>query len=224
MRCCHSACMPPWQILQRKRAVPDLVPLLTKFVYEISGVLLVLAGGPCAVACVQAADQCAARPQAPLADDLRCACTACGAGSITLLAFLVILEALGIFHGAWALDLDHAGGVGDRVRGRLERAEQCHGGDAAADLPAVSRGRSRRSAGVQQRLSDRRRGAGHEPDVHDLAAHRPAYAAGRYPVDQPEGDPPLVRVPNNLFFQRPLRTQSRHASDSKLPFFSRPKG
>ena len=33
----------------------------------------------------------------------------------------------------------------------------------------------------------------------------------------------LIRVPNNLFFQRPLRTRSPHPGDSKLPFFTRPK-
>jgi small-conductance mechanosensitive channel len=57
-----------------------------------------------------------------------------------------------------------------------------------------------------------------------LRAIGPHTPLGGTPVELPEGDPPLVRVPNNLFFQRPLRTQSRHAGDSKLPFFSRPKG
>ena len=43
-----------------------------------------------------------------------------------------------------------------------------------------------------------------------------------------EGDSPdqpmLLNVPNNLFFQRVLRTRSRHKPDSRAAFFSDPEG
>ncbi|MEP6969965.1 MAG: mechanosensitive ion channel family protein [Betaproteobacteria bacterium] len=57
-----------------------------------------------------------------------------------------------------------------------------------------------------------------------LRATAPQIASDSPAAALPDNEAPLVRVPNNLFFQRPLRTQSRHAGDSKLPFFSRPKG
>jgi hypothetical protein len=82
--------------------VPDLAPLLTKFVYEISGVLLVLL---IALALSHAFKRLinVLRDLKHLSPALAVRVHSVRRWVVTLLAFLVILEALGIFHGAWAL-------------------------------------------------------------------------------------------------------------------------
>jgi small-conductance mechanosensitive channel len=223
MRCCHSACMPPWQILQRKRAVPDLVALLTKFFYEISGVLLVLL---VALALSHAFKRLinVLRDLKHLSPTLAVRVHSVRRWVITLLAILVILEALGIFHGAWALisTMLAALAIG------FVAAWSVLSNATAAMLLLIFRPFR---VGDHVEVLEFSNGYPIGGEVLDmnlmyttLRPIGPHTPLGGTPVEQPEGDPPLVRVPNNLFFQRPLRTQSRHASDSKLPFFSRPKG
>ncbi len=58
-----------------------------------------------------------------------------------------------------------------------------------------------------------------------LASAGAATAATQAPNQSGAGlspvPPRLIRVPNNLFFQRPVRTRSGHAMNSKAPFFGR---
>jgi len=215
--------MPPWQILQRKRAVPDLVALLTKFFYEISGVLLVLL---VALALSHAFKRLinVLRDLKHLSPTLAVRVHSVRRWVITLLAILVILEALGIFHGAWALisTMLAALAIG------FVAAWSVLSNATAAMLLLIFRPFR---VGDHVEVLEFSNGYPIGGEVLDmnlmyttLRATGPHTPLGGTPVELPEGDPPLVRVPNNLFFQRPLRTQSRHASDSKLPFFSRPKG
>ena len=164
---------------------------------------------------------------------------------IIVLAILVILEALGIFRGAWALISTALAALAlgfvaawsvlsnataalliltfrpFRIGDEIELLELSNGfpiGGRVLDmnllyttlvvvpaLDAAGRAATLAAAGVQVPETTDSQDATQEPDAE---AARP---------------PQLVRVPNNLVFQRPLRTRSAHAPDSKAPFFSRPK-
>lgn len=164
---------------------------------------------------------------------------------IIVLAVLAILEALGIFRGAWALISTALAALAlgfvaawsvlsnataalliltfrpFRIGDEIELLELSNGfpiGGRVLDmnllyttlvvvpaLDAAARAATLAAAGVQVPETTDKLEATQEPDA------------------EPARPPQLVRVPNNLVFQRPLRTRSAHAPDSKAPFFCRPK-
>lgn len=164
---------------------------------------------------------------------------------VVVLTVLAILEALGIFRGAWALISTALAALAlgfvaawsvlsnataalliltfrpFRIGDEIELLELSNGfpiGGRVLDMnllyttlvvvpamDAVARAAAMATAGT----------------LTDVTADSPA--AAPVPDAEPERLPQLVRVPNNLIFQRPLRTRSAHAPDSKAPFFSRPK-
>lgn len=161
--------------------------------------------------------------------------------SITLFTILVVLETLGIFRGAWALIstalaalalgfvaawsvLSNATAamlilifrpfrVGDEVD-MLDPSNGFPVGGIVLDMNLLYT-----TLQVLEPSAD----PSAEPPVADASANAPA---GDVPFSEhgrsPAHHPLLIRVPNNLFFQRPLRTRSEHRKDSKEPFFSRP--
>lgn len=203
--------------------MPDLVPLLTKFVYEISGVLMVLL---VALALSHAFKRLinVFRDLKHLSPALAIRMHSVRRWAITLLAFLVVLESLGIFHGAWALISTMLAAL---AIGFVAAWSVLSNATAAMLLLIFRPFRIGDHVEVLE-FSNGYPIGGEVLDMNlmyttllPIAAQPPL--EGRV-ATLPDGDPPLVRVPNNLFFQRPLRTQSRHAGDCKLPFFSRPKG
>lgn len=174
---------------------------------------------------------------------------------LTLLTFLVVLEALGIFKGAWALlsTMLAALALGFvaawsvlsnataamlilifrpfRIGDEVELIELTNGypvGGRVLDMNLLY-------TTLEVAPDDP---AGPAASLAGSAAPAPLSAAGETPLAptadrspaQPRGldDTPvapgqplqLVRVPNNLFFQRPLRTRSSFGLGSKAPFFS----
>lgn len=158
--------------------------------------------------------------------------------SIVLLTVLVVLEALGIFHGAWALIstalaalalgfvaawsvLSNATAallvlifrpfrVGDEVE-MLDPSNGFPVGGRVLDMNLLYTTLQVVEPGIDAPV----------PDGTAPAAAEAAQGNGG------AGDnhlrPMLIRVPNNLFFQRPMRTRSSPGRDSKSPFFSRPR-
>jgi small-conductance mechanosensitive channel len=203
--------------------VPDLVPLLTKFVYEISGVLMVLL---IALALSHAFKRLinVLRDLKHLSPTIATRMHSVRRWAITLLAFLVILEALGIFHGAWALISTMVAAL---AIGFVASWSVLSNATSAMLLLIFRPFRVGEHVEVLE-FSNGYPIGGEVLDMNLLyttlrAVNLQAPLEGAL-LTLPDSDQPLVRVPNNLFFQRPLRTQSRHAGDSKLPFFSRPKG
>lgn len=201
----------------------DLVPLLTKFVYEISGVLLVLL---VALALSHALKRLinVLRDLKHLSPMIAARVHSVRHWSITLLVFLVILEALGIFHGAWALisTILAALAIG------FVAAWSVLSNATAAMLLLIFRPFRVGDYVEMLEFSNGYPIGGEVLDMNllytTLRPIAPQLPSEGSWAERSNGEPPLLRVPNNLFFQRPVRTQSRHAGDSKLPFFSRPKG
>jgi small-conductance mechanosensitive channel len=165
---------------------------------------------------------------------------------IIVLAVLVILEALGIFRGTWALISTALAALAlgfvaawsvlsnataalliltfrpFRIGDEIELMELTNGftiGGRVLDMnllyttlavvPALdAAARSAASAADGTQVAPDTMDERTAVQRHDAEAARP---------------PQLVRVPNNMMFQRPLRTRSAHAQESKAPFFSRPR-
>ncbi len=224
--------------------MPDLIALFTKFVYEILGVLVVLLVALLvSLTLKRLINMMRERKHvsAMIANRLHTV----RRWVIVVLAVLVILEALGIFRGAWALISTALAALAlgfvaawsvlsnataalliltfrpFRIGDEIELLEPSNGfpiGGRVLDMnllyttlvvvpamDAVARAATMATTGAQ------------EPETTDNLV------AAQEPDAEPERPPQLVRVPNNLVFQRPLRTRSAHAPDSKAPFFSRPK-
>lgn len=158
--------------------------------------------------------------------------------SITLFTILVVLETLGIFRGAWALIstalaalalgfvaawsvLSNATAamlilifrpfrVGDEVE-MLDPSNGFPGGGLVLDMNLLYT----TLEVLEQTAVPPAPDAAADPTDCDVPASTRASSNTL--------QPPLIRVPNNLFFQRPLRTRSRHGQDSKEPFFSKPR-
>ena len=224
--------------------MPDLMELFTKFVYEILGVLAVLL-----VALVLSL---ALKRLINMMRDVKHVSPlianrlhAVRRWVIIVLAVLAILEALGIFRGAWALISTALAALAlgfvaawsvlsnataalliltfrpFRIGDEIELLELSNGfpiGGRVLDMnllyttlvvvpamDAAARVATLAAAGAQLPEKTENQGPAPESDAE---------------LDRPQQ---LVRVPNNLVFQRPLRTRSAHAPDSKAPFFSRPK-
>lgn len=166
---------------------------------------------------------------------------------IIVLTVLIVLEALGIFRGAWALISAALAALAlgfvaawsvlsnataalliltfrpFRVGDEIELMEMTNGfsiGGRVLDMNLLYT-----TLAVVPALDAAARAVVAGPDA--------ASPAGPAAVDAGAGEPghagdsarpaQLVRLPNNLVFQRPLRTRSAHAPESKAPFFSRPK-
>lgn len=212
------------------------MPLVTKFFYEISGVALVLA--------VAFALSHAFKRLINVLRDLKHVSPVIAdrlhsvrRWSITLLAFIVILDALGIFRGAWALISTALAALAlgfvaawsvlsnataamlvlifrpFRIGDHVEVVEFTNGfaiGGEVLDMNLM----------YTTLRVDMAPPGPQEPAAQGLDTPVPQKPQT---VEVEGGQSALIRVPNNLFFQRPLRTRSPHARDSKLPFFSRPK-
>jgi small-conductance mechanosensitive channel len=203
--------------------VIDLVPLLTKSVYEISGVLMVLL---IALALSHAFKRLinVLRDLKHLSPRISDRMHSVRRWAITLLGCLVILEALGIFHGAWALISTMLAAL---ALGFVATWSVLSNATAALLLLIFRPFRVGDHVEVLE-FSNGYPIGGEVLDMNlmytTLRVVDPLSPLEGAVVTLPDRDPPLVRVPNNLFFQRPLRTQSGYSGDSKLPFFSRPKG
>ncbi len=224
--------------------MPDLMPLLTHFFSEILGVLAVLL--------VALMVSLALKRLINMMRDVKHVSPLIAnrlhgvrRWVVIVLAILVILEALGIFRGAWALISTALAALAlgfvaawsvlsnataalliltfrpFRIGDEIELLELSNGfpiGGRVLDMnllyttlvvvpamDAAARALTLAAAGVQVPETNDKQDATQEPDA------------------EPQRPPQLVRLPNNLVFQRPLRTRSTHAPDSKAPFFSRPR-
>ncbi len=153
--------------------------------------------------------------------------------AILLLSILVVLEALGVFRGAWALISTMLAAL---ALGFVAAWSVLSNATAALLI-----------------LSFRPFRIGDEVDIIEMTNGFPV--GGRVldmnllyttlevvePIDSSQAGPEtktvtgtgtdpsakpipcLIRVPNNLFFQRPVRTRSRNPPDSKAAFFGRPR-
>lgn len=210
----------------------ELQTLFTKFVYEISGAAVVLL---VALLLSHALKRLInmLRDHQHVSPPIALRLHAVRRWVITFLAILVVLEGLGIFRGAWAVistalaalalgfvaawsvlsnataallivffrpfrigdevemvELTNGYTVGGRVLDMNLLYVTLEPTDAPADTPSGATSDAEGQASVQP---------------------APGSARARAPV--------LVRVPNNLFFQRPMRTRSSHVQGSKDPFF-----
>lgn len=165
---------------------------------------------------------------------------------ITLMTILVLMEALGIFRGTWAL----VSTVLAALALGFVAAWSVLSNATAALLILVFRPFR---VGDEVEMIEITNGfplGGRVLDMNllyttlaelePMAPMEPTAATGacaeQGPAPQTSTPPPpgrdavtgarprLIRVPNNMFFQRPVRTRSGLALDSKAPFFSRAKG
>ncbi len=225
--------------------MPDLIPLLTKFVYEIFGVLVVvLAALVVSQALKRLID--VLRDMKHVSPMIANRLHTVRRWFITALAVLVIMEALGIFRGAWALISTALAALAlgfvaawsvlsnataalliltfrpFRIGDEIELMELTNGftiGGRVLDMNllyttlAVAPALDAAARPVVSSMG----GAPVKPGGMDDSTSVQGHEAEPAPSAQ------LVRIPNNLMFQRPLRTRSAHAPESKAPFFSRPR-
>ena len=222
----------------------DLMALFTKFIYEISGVLAVLLVALVASLVLKRLIN-VMRDRKHVSPLIANRLHAVRRWVIIVLAILFILETLGIFRGAWALISTALAALAlgfvaawsvlsnataallivifrpFRIGDEIELLELSNGfpiGGRVLDMnllyttlvvvpamDAAARATRLTTADVQT------------PQTIDYQGITPETD------DEPRLPRRVVRVPNNLVFQRPLRTRSAHAPDSKAPFFSRPK-
>jgi small-conductance mechanosensitive channel len=211
--------------VQRKSVVPDLEPLLAKFVYEISGVVLVLV---IAFALSSAFKRLinVLRDLKHLSPVIATRLNSIRRWLITLLALVVILEALGVFRGAWAFISTALAAL---AIGFVATWSVLSNATAAMLVLIFRPFRVGDHVEVLEFTNDHVTG-GEVLDMNLMYTTLRVTPAPTEPTD-PGAESvaagnelhQLIRVPNNLFFQRPLRTSSLHPSDSKLPFFTRPK-
>ena len=223
----------------------DLIPLFTKFVYEILGVLAVLLVALVVSHALKRLIN-VLRDMNHVSPTIANRLHTVRRWVIIVLAVLIILEALGIFRGTWALISTALAALAlgfvaawsvlsnataallivtfrpFRVGDEIELLELTNGfsiGGRVLDmnllyttlavvpaLDAAARAATSTAVGTQDRSET----------VDAPAASREHTGEAARPAQ-------LVRVPNNMVFQRPLRTRSAYAPDSKAPFFSRPK-
>ncbi len=151
--------------------------------------------------------------------------------AILLLSILVVLEALGIFRGAWALISTMLAALAlgfvaawsvlsnataallilsfrpFRIGDEVEIIEMTNGfpvGGRVLDMNLL-----------YTTLEVEERNDSSQAESETKAGAGADTGADGKPI------PRLIRVPNNLFFQRPVRTRSRNAPDSKAAFFGR---
>lgn len=202
--------------------MPDLELLLTKFVYEISGVVLVLA---VAFALTNAFKRLinVLRDLKHLSPVIANRLHSVRRWAITLLAFVVILDALGVFRGAWALISTALAAL---AIGFVAAWSVLSNATAAMLVLIFRPFRVGDHVEVLEFTNDHGTG-GEVLDMNLMYTTLRVMPAPTEAGTEPGGTVSdlnlLIRIPNNLFFQRPLRTRSPHPSDSKLPFFSRPK-
>lgn len=223
-------------------AVPDLMPLFNKFVNEILGVAAVLV-----VALLLSQ---AIKRLINLLRDLKhvspLICTRLHAVRrwvITLMTILVLMEALGIFRGTWALVSTVLAALAlgfvaawsvlsnataallilvfrpFRVGDEVEMIEITNGfpmGGRVLDMNLLYT----TLAELEPMEPTAAVGACAEPGVAPQTIATPPPGSDAVAETLPR----LIRVPNNMFFQRPVRTRSGLPLDSKAPFFSRAKG
>lgn len=231
-------------IRSNPRNVPllELQTLFTKFVYEILGVAVVLL-----VALVLSQ---ALKRLINVLHDLKHVSPliatrlhAVRRWAITFLAILAVLEALGIFRGAWALlsTMLAALALGFvaawsvlsnataamlilvfrpfRVGDEVEIIEMTNG------FPVGGRVLDMNLLYTTLEVPDDDVVAPATPPGADAVVPVPAPPPAPAPAPgdgpTPQRPPRLVRVPNNLFFQRPVRTRSSYEQGSKDPFFGR---
>jgi len=234
--------------------VPDLIPLSTKFVNEILGVVAVLV---VALLLSQAIKRLVnlLRDHKHVSALIATRLHAVRRWLITLMTMLVVMEALGIFRGTWALVstvlaalalgfvaswsvLSNATAavlilifrpfrVGDEVE-MLEITNGFPLGGRVLDMnllyttlaelePAEP---AERTEPVERTEPTVAAGATPEQVPAPQTITPPPPGSKAVPTTPPR----LIRVPNNMFFQRPVRTRSGLSTDSKAPFFSRAKG
>ncbi len=224
--------------------MPELMELFTHFVYEILGVLVVLVVA-LAVSIVLKRLINVMRDMKHVSPLIANRLHGLRRWVIIVLTILVVLAALGIFRGAWALISTALAALAlgfvaawsvlsnataalliltfrpFRIGDEIELLELSNGfpiGGRVLDMnllyttlvvvpamDAAARAATLAAAGAPVPETTDSQNATQEPDA------------------EPTRPPQLVRVPNNLVFQRPLRTRSVHAPDSKAPFFNRPK-
>ncbi|MCB1999788.1 MAG: mechanosensitive ion channel [Burkholderiaceae bacterium] len=216
----------------------ELQILFTKFLYEIMGVAVVLL---VALLVSQALKRLVnvLRDLKHVSPMIATRLHAVRRWVITLLTVLVVLEALGIFKGAWALlsTMLAALALGFvaawsvlsnataamlilifrpfRVGDEVELIEVTNGyplGGRVRDMNLLY-------TTLEVAEDDDEDDSGQEPPVEGAA---PRMRAPREAAP-PDRSPRLVRVPNNMFFQRPVRTRSSYATGSKAPFFGHPR-
>ena len=210
----------------------ELQVLFTKFVYEILGVAMVLLVALLLSHALKRLIN-VLRDLKHVSPQIAHRLHAVRRWVITLLTILVVLEALGIFRGAWALMSTMLAALAlgfvaawsvlsnataamlilifrpFRIGDEVEIIEMTNG------FPVGGRVLDMNLLYTTLQV----------PDA-DTPAVPSAEAAAAVPLPAPAVARPdeairLVRVPNNLFFQRPVRTRSRYAQGSKDPFFGR---
>jgi small-conductance mechanosensitive channel len=243
-------------------AVPDLMPLFTKFVNEILGVVAVLV---VALLLSQAIKRLVnlLRDHKHVSALIATRLHAVRRWLITLMTMLVVMEALGIFRGTWALVstilaalalgfvaswsvLSNATAavlilifrpfrVGDEVEmleitngfplgGRVIDMNLFY--TTLAELAPVEKVEPVEPVEPVERTEPTAAGAGAGAGAVPEQAPAPQTITTSPPGSEavPTTPPRLIRVPNNMFFQRPVRTRSGLSMESKAPFFSRAKG
>lgn len=224
--------------------MPDLIPLFTKFVYEIAGILMVLLVALLLSHALKRLIN-VLRDMKHVSPLIANRLHGVRRWTIIVLSILIVLEALGIFRGAWALISTAIAALAlgfvaawsvlsnataalliltfrpFRIGDEIELLDPSNGfpiGGRVLDmnllyttlvvvpeLEAVARAVAAAKDGTPQPPTVVDRGEEMERDA------------------QPQRPSQLIRLPNNLVFQRPLRTRSEYAPESKAPFFVRPK-
>ncbi len=212
----------------------ELQILFTKFLYEIMGVAVVLL---VALLVSQALKRLVnvLRDLKHVSPVIATRLHAVRRWVITLLTVLMVLEALGIFRGAWALMSTMLAALAlgfvaawsvlsnataamlilvfrpFRVGDEVELLELTNGyplGGRVLDMNLLYT-----TLEVAEDDDD-----GPQQPPEEGAPRRVTAPREPAPPDRPQR---LVRVPNNMFFQRPVRTRSSYAPGSKAPFFGR---
>lgn len=197
--------------------MPDLIALFTKFVFEISGVAIILLVAALLSHAVKRLVN-VLRDMKHLSPQIALRLHAIRRWTVILLAVLAILEALGIFRGAWAFVSTALAAL---ALGFVAAWSVLSNATAALLILTFRPFR----IGDEVELLELTNGFPIGGQVLDMNLLYTTLS-----VDEPDGveqaegaQPRLVHVPNNLFFQKPLRTRSSQPAGSKLPFFNRPK-
>ncbi len=220
------------------------MPLFTKFVYEIVGVLAVLLVAFTISHALKRLIN-VLRDMKHVSPLIATRLQAVRRWVVIVLAILVILAALGIFRGAWALISTALAALAlgfvaawsvlsnataalliltfrpFRIGDEIELLEMSNGfpiGGRVLDMNLLYT-----TLAVVPEMEATARIAASAADGAPSPAMTSDEAGITGPTTAPERPAQLVRVPNNLVFQRPLRTRSAHVPESKAPFFSRSK-
>lgn len=210
----------------------ELQTLFTKFVYEISGAAVVLLVALLLSHALKRLIN-VLRDREHVSQPIALRLHAVRRWVITLLTILIVLEGLGIFRGAWAVISTALAALAlgfvaawsvlsnataallilffrpFRIGDEVEMVELTNGftvGGRVLDMNLLY---------VTLASTDP------QAETPTAAAPDGDVPASTEPTPAAAQELQLVRVPNNLFFQRPMRTRSRHVQDSKDPFFGR---